>query len=585
MAYDEFSSGARRAGAPDDEFLVAGELFDEGETNDGRVSGQRATTLRPSPRNHSAWNDATVSEGEVLAHRYRVEQCLGRTGHELVVIARHTELGQRVVLRYLSYDAMETPEVVLSFQRAARKAFELRSQHAERVMDFGRLESGNPYRVAELPRGPSLDEVLNVRGPLPIDEAVDLVITAAEAVAEAHAVRLVYKNLGTSNIFVDRRSDGSPLVRVVDFGVLDAIDSDILRGYELTVPGASSMTRALPYIAPEQIRTPSAVDHRADIWGLGCILYELLAGHRAFQADSSIPLLAMIVAEAPPSLASLRDDIPKELSDAVSACLRKNPAARPQSVGELVCALACFASPEIRAAAARIGQISSRSSRPSMASHHHDTSTQPWAPPEIIPLAPPRSSRPVPQHPPSEDRWTSSAPGESRSPPPPVGQQATAPSGPAAGPQPAGRVVLIALGGAIGVASALVLALLLRTGPTLTPDVQPRSETQVAASPPMSDRVATARDPEPKRSVASGASVGHFLQPSNEERLKRPPAADRAESKRGDAQLSAGATGPGSKRTAPTEAPSSPSEVQSSTGSDDAPRKASTPEELFGSIE
>jgi serine/threonine-protein kinase len=186
-------------------------ILDLDEADSRRGNERYASTLRPpSPVDHHQ------QEGEVLAGRYRVQQCLGRTGHEIVVVARHLELGQRVLVRYLSPLAMEIPEVVMSFQRAARKAFELRSEHAERVLDFGRLESGSPFRVAELPRGPSADEVLAVRGPLPFEEAVDMVVMACEAVAEAHSARLLYRNLGTSNLFVERRSDGSPLVKVVD---------------------------------------------------------------------------------------------------------------------------------------------------------------------------------------------------------------------------------------------------------------------------------------------------------------------------------------------------------------------------------
>jgi eukaryotic-like serine/threonine-protein kinase len=355
---------------------------------DGRSEDERPPTpLRPSSAFPSSAyakvaHDEDVQEGAILARRYRVQQCLGRTGHEIVLIARHLELGQRVLVRYLSPLAMELPEVVMSFQRTARKAFELRSEHAERVLDFGRLESGSPYRVSELPRGPSADEILKVRGPLPLEEAVDLVIMASEAVAEAHAARLIYKAFGTWNLFVERRSDGSPLVKVVDFSVLDALSGDILGGYELAIPGAGSMTQSLRYIAPEQIRNPGGVDYRANIWGLGGILHELLVGRPAFEADTSVALLAMIVADTPAPLNALRPDVPAEIAELVRSCLSKDPAKRPQTVGAVVDALAPFASTEIRAAAARIGRVVPGSSPPPSSFRPPDAS---FAPPALAP--------------------------------------------------------------------------------------------------------------------------------------------------------------------------------------------------------
>lgn len=432
---------------------------------DTRRGSERPTsTLRPGQL------DYQQQEGEILAGRYRVQQCLGRTGNEIVVIARHLELGQRVLVRYLSPLAMEIPEVVLSFQRAARKAFELRSEHAERVLDFGRLDSGSPFRVAELPRGPSAEEVLAVRGPLPVEEAVDMVIMACEAVAEAHAARLLYRNLGCTNLFVERRSDGSPLVKLVDFGVLDALADDVLGGYELAVPGASSMTQSLRYVAPEQIRNPAGVDYRANIWGLGGILYELLAGRSAFQADSSVALLAMIAADTPEPLDALRPDLPYEIVDLVRACLSKDPALRPQSVAAVVDALAPFASPEIQVAAVRIGRVVP-STAPPPSRRGHESS---FAPPAE---APGFSSR-------NSDRYfvrnSERTPYEraSAAAPPPVAHPsmpvASMPAGSmpvgrnttrAAGSQlqsPAAHVWFVAVGGLIGVVAATVVALALR---------------------------------------------------------------------------------------------------------------------------
>lgn len=338
------------------------------------------------------------SEGDVLVGRYRVERVLARTAHEIVLEASHLELAQRVLLRHLTPVASTSPEAVARFQRGARKAREMRSEHAERVLDFGRLDSGAPYRAVELPRGPSLAEILRVRGALPLAEAVDIVLAACEPVAEAHAAGIVHRSLGTSNIFVERRSDGTPLVRVLDFGVSDPLEPDWASGDDLAVPGAGMSVETLRFASPEQIRNPSAVDGRTDVWALGAILYELIAGVPLFEADSSLTLLSMIVADTPTPLALLREDVPSDLEHLVLSCLEKDPDARPRSVVDVVVALSPYASPEAQGAATRVARIVMRTTRPpSMPSQAPAPSLRPSASRALMRSAPPpRSVEPAP---------------------------------------------------------------------------------------------------------------------------------------------------------------------------------------------
>jgi serine/threonine protein kinase len=310
------------------------------------------------------------AEGEILVGRYRVERVVSRTPQEVVMEASHLDLGQRVLLRHLTALASTSPEAVARFQRGARKAREMRSEHAERVVDFGRLESGAPYRAVELPHGPSLAEILRVRGPLPISEAADIILTAGEPIAEAHASGIVHRCLTTANIFVERRSDGTPLVRVLDFGVADPLEPDWANGDDLPVPGATASIETLRYASPEQIRNPAAVDARADVWAMGAILYELVAGAPLFQSESSLTLLAMIAADAPTPLGLLRTDIPPEFEQLVLGCLEKDPEQRPRSVVEVVLGLAPFASVEAQQAAARVARIVMRTTRPPQLPSH-----------------------------------------------------------------------------------------------------------------------------------------------------------------------------------------------------------------------
>jgi serine/threonine-protein kinase len=348
----------------DGEHVHEDELF-SGENASRPNAAPRFSAPRLSPRlPRPSLRSDDPCEGQIVVNRYRVERVISRTPQEVVFEASHLELGQRVLLRHLSVLASTSPEAVARFQRGARKAREMRSEHAERVVDFGRLESGSPYRAVELPRGPSLAEILRVRGALPISEAVDIVLTACEPVAEAHASAIVHRCLNTSNIFVERRSDGTPLVRVLDFGVTDPLEPDWVNAEDLAAPGAGVSPEALRYASPEQIRSPASVDARADVWALGAILYELLAGAPLFQAEGSLTLLAMIAADTPTPLGLLRTDVPPELEQLVLSCLEKDPNARPRSVVEVVLALTPYASADAQPAAARVARIVMRTTRP-----------------------------------------------------------------------------------------------------------------------------------------------------------------------------------------------------------------------------
>jgi serine/threonine-protein kinase len=361
---------------------------------------QPETSVRYSPRISQrlprlVQGPGIPNEGDVLVGRYRVERVVARTAHEVVIEASHLDLGQRVLLRHLTTIASSSPESVARFQRGARKAREMRSEHAERVIDFGRLEAGTPYRAVELPPGPSLAEILRVRGALPVAEAVDIVLTACEPVAEAHASGVVHRSLSTANIFVERRPDGSPLVRVLDFGVSDPLEPDWAASDDPSVPGPGANVETLRFASPEQIRNPSSVDGRTDVWALGAILYELIAGAPLFQADSSLTLLSMIVADAPTPLGLLRPDVPSDLEQLVLSCLEKDPDNRPRSVVDLVLGLSPYASTEAQPAATRVARIVMRTTRPPPMPPHSASSTGPTARPTTRALV--RSSPPPPR--------------------------------------------------------------------------------------------------------------------------------------------------------------------------------------------
>jgi len=297
-----------------------------------------------------------VQVGQLIAGKYRVEQTIGRGGMGVVMAALHEQLNQRVALKFLTDNAFQQPEAVQRFVREARAAVQIQSEHVARVMDVGTLENGAPYMVMEYLRGRDLKEVSSRRGPMPVSEAVDYVLQACDAVAEAHSLGIVHRDLKPSNLFLTERPDGTPMVKVLDFGISKALHLGD-RGSQLQMTASAAIMGSPQYMSPEQIRSSKNVDARADVWALGTILHELLTGSPAYVADTVPGLLAMIVADAPPPLSSQRPDAPPELEAAILRCLQKDREQRFASVAALARALERFASSETKPLVRRIARV------------------------------------------------------------------------------------------------------------------------------------------------------------------------------------------------------------------------------------
>jgi serine/threonine-protein kinase len=287
----------------------------------------------------------TPRPGDVLAGKYRVESTLGAGGMGVVVLVEHIELGQRMAIKLMTPGVNHEQQNVMRFLREARAAAGIQSEHVVRIFDVGTFESGAPYMVMELLRGEDLGQLLVTVGRLPIHEAVDYVLQACHAIAEAHAMGIVHRDLKPSNLFLSRRSDGTPLVKVLDFGISKAINPDKEGGaFSANLTATSAVMGSPLYMSPEQVRNAKQVDARADIWSLGVILHELLTGAPAFNADTLPGICAAIIADEPPPLRTLRPDAPPELEGIVAKCLEKSVNGRFQSVRDLMAALRTFAS-------------------------------------------------------------------------------------------------------------------------------------------------------------------------------------------------------------------------------------------------
>jgi eukaryotic-like serine/threonine-protein kinase len=299
---------------------------------------------------------AGAQPGDVLAGKYRIERILGRGGMGIVVEATHLQLEDRVAIKFLLPEALGNPEAVSRFLREARAAVKIKNEHVARVSDVGTLETGAPYMVMEYLEGSDLGDRIHQKGALPVEDAVELVLQACEALAEAHAHRIVHRDLKPSNLFLVRRADGTPAVKVLDFGI-SKVQNKAGSDSDLGMTKTQAIMGSPLYMSPEQLASSRDVDQRTDIWALGVILYESLAGRVPFEAETMVQLCQMVMSQPPPSLRSLRADIPEGLQKVVLRCLEKDRHGRYANVAALGNALAPFAPRRARNSVERISKV------------------------------------------------------------------------------------------------------------------------------------------------------------------------------------------------------------------------------------
>lgn len=284
--------------------------------------------------------ESVPKPGDVIGEKYRVERVLGKGGMGIVLAATHLQLEETVAIKILLPALLTESDVVARFVQEGRAAIKIRGEHVARVLDVGTLEGGLPYIVMEYLQGTDLDALVRRAGPMPVSLTVDYVLQACEALAEAHGRGFIHRDLKPANLFLTTKPDGSPSIKVLDFGISKNITPE--SPSQLTHPRA--VLGSPRYMAPEQMRSARGVDARTDIWALGAILHELLAGHPPFDAPSIQELTICILEEQAPPLTLYRRDVPDGLAAAIKKCLTKDPAKRFASVAELALAIARYGS-------------------------------------------------------------------------------------------------------------------------------------------------------------------------------------------------------------------------------------------------
>ncbi|MBK6512934.1 MAG: serine/threonine protein kinase [Polyangiaceae bacterium] len=331
-----------------------------------------------------------IHPGDVIGGKYRVRAIVSRVP-TLVVDAFHVEFDQRVVIKLLLAGTGDDKEIE-RFRREARVLSKLESEHAARIIDVGTQSDGSFYLVRQHVEGEDLAAYVQAYGPRPLPEAVLLILQAAECVSETHGHGIVLRELSPANIMVARRASGTPLAKITDFGTAKLMRDNAAPA------GSSSLTATAlfglsPFSSPELVRKAKSVDHRADVWSLGAVLYFMLAGRPPFGGDVTRLMLA-ITREEPTPLTSIRGDLPPDIDNIIGWAMAKDIDRRFKNVHSLAHALGPYAPAEGQVLIERIAQIAHQAKQ-------RKAGAAPKPPPSFSPPPPSRGAPSVIPPPPS----------------------------------------------------------------------------------------------------------------------------------------------------------------------------------------
>jgi serine/threonine protein kinase len=302
--------------------------------------------------NATDWQHVPLDED--LEAKYEILAVLGGGGMGRVLRARHRQLKRMVAIKLLNHD-LKASESVTRFLREARAAAQIRSTHVAHVMDAGLLRNGQPYIVMEYLQGQDLASLVATRGRLAIPLAVDFTLQALDALAEAHSLEIIHRDIKPGNLFATRLAGGDTAIKVVDFGLaktggsLDTLDPGVTeRGAVLGTPS---------YMSPEQFVNAQDVDARADIWGIGATLFELLTGVPPFLGKTLPQIYTAVMHQPVLSIRSLLPELPEGLEQVVATCLTRERERRYANVAELAAALGPYAGEAASDRVARIRRV------------------------------------------------------------------------------------------------------------------------------------------------------------------------------------------------------------------------------------
>jgi serine/threonine-protein kinase len=316
-----------------------------------RMSPPDQTLILPDSAAPSSRVQRTFSPGDTIAGIYRVERKIGEGGMSVVLAATHLPTGRIMAVKVLQSETASAEGAVARFWREARAVSRLTTPHVVRIFDVGMLADDTPYMAMELLEGETLAVRMHRERKLPLPAALDCFRQACDAVAAAHAIGVVHRDLKPENMFLSREG-GREVLKVLDFGIsktMRATVSDDQQRLTKTTDVFGSPT----YMSPEQLKASRDVDARTDVWSLGVLLHEMLAGAPPFEGRSVAEIFGAILYMDPRPLGEIRADVPKSVEAAVLRALRRDREERFASVEELLRAIEAPPAPVVEPAPPR----------------------------------------------------------------------------------------------------------------------------------------------------------------------------------------------------------------------------------------
>ena len=289
-----------------------------------------------------------IAPGITIGGKYTVEQPLARGGMGAVWVARHVKLGSAVAIKFLDAHLAAAPALVARFEREARAAANLDTPHVVKVHDYG-VEDGTPYLVMELLRGEDLNMRIRRVRRLGLPAAAKILSQMGRALRRAHEAGIVHRDLKPANVFLARVED-EDMVKILDFGIAketwSRVDDTTKTGEVFGSPH---------YMSPEQARAQKSVDHRADVWATGVIVYRMITGRLPFPGEALGEVMSSMLVDPFPPIREVAPELPAALEGFFSKALAKKKEERFSSIGELVDAFAVIAASEASGSAERAG--------------------------------------------------------------------------------------------------------------------------------------------------------------------------------------------------------------------------------------
>jgi serine/threonine protein kinase len=263
---------------------------------------------------------------------YRVTSQLGEGGMGVVYLAQHPVIGRKVAIKLLHAVLARDPDIVARFFNEARAIHMIAHENIVEILDFGQTADGQPYFIMEYLTGESLSEVIT-RGPMDIDQVQTIGGQMCQALAAAHTKGIVHRDLKPHNVQICAKADGSPLVKILDFGVAKILASP--DGSQSVKTRTGSLMGTPLYMSPEQCKGAGTLDHRTDIYSLGVMLFEMVTGRPPFMAEGVGELFAKHMLEDPPPVTDFAPATPSHVAAAIMKSLAKDPQARFSGMEDL----------------------------------------------------------------------------------------------------------------------------------------------------------------------------------------------------------------------------------------------------------